>query len=103
MKKWMLMLAATMVMMVGCGKNECEQAADVYQEGTEEACKGKSCALCDCLKKDGDECKGVQKIGNINNKAKCEDEALTEAEKCLNDKTACKKQAKDAVEQGCKA
>ena len=107
MKKWMLMLAAVMVTMMGCGQNECEECADIYVDAAKEACKGKKCGYCDCAQKkgkyyDGTSCKDAPKDSANNTDEKCEGKVLEAAKECVKNKSTRKSEMKSAIEQYCK-
>ncbi len=87
--------------------NECEQAAEVYWQGFDEACapRGTICCFCKCWNQgrqsyDGEQyaidqtcvCEALQP-----NPQPCEGEALTQAQACLANQTACREEAKDVV------
>jgi hypothetical protein len=117
MKKLLMMLAAVMAMMMGCGKDDCEKAFDVQNDAMKAACKGKSCWFCECYANqkgkvvDYDStfkavgCKDAPPVENKEYKEgdKCEGEAETYAKKCLDDEAACKKRATEGLEEGCES
>ena len=87
--------------------NECEQAAEVFMQGFDQACAPRSttCCFCKCWF-DGRKTFDGEAYSNDQtclceapqpNPQPCEGEDLTQALACLADETACRQQAMDLV------
>lgn len=92
------------------GGNQCEQAAEVFWQGFDQACAPLSttCCFCKCWFDDRKTFDG-QAYSNDQtclceatqpNPQPCEGENLTQALACLADETACRQQAMDLVTDG---
>ena len=114
MKKLSVILAVVMALglvVSACGgddDNDCEKAGKVLMAGMDEGCSGKDdCAFCKCwndghkaLDADGETCNEPEEGGET---AKCEGEALTQAQECLADEAACKDAGKAIIDLACPA
>ena len=110
------MLAAAMaMMMVGCGKDDCEKAGDVRIDASKEACKGKSCWYCECvINQEGKMvdydaefkavgCKDIPPASSDTPPVEitCEGKILDDAQECLDDKDKCKAPLIESTNKSC--
>ena len=111
MKKFAIGVAFIgLIALSGCGKNDCDKAADVIKAGMDQGCSGKdsTCWYCDCYNKgqmigdDGKSCKAIPTTStSTSTSATCDGSSLTSAQTCLNDETACKKPFVDLQGAAC--
>lgn len=82
------MIAFLTLAIVGCNSGTaCDQAREVTDKLANEVCAARDCVACQCLRNhqtfdaDSGECQDQEPV--------CEGARLTEANNCLNDRTAC--------------
>jgi hypothetical protein len=108
MRAFAIVLAVvTASALAGCGKNECEKAADLASTATDSYCSGKEqlCWFCKCwstglpLGLDSKSC--TVPIVASSAAVSCDGSLLTGSDQCLTDQAACTAQYQAAAKLSC--